>query len=156
MQKIKLICIGNVKEKYFLDAINEYTKRLSRFCDFSVVEIKECLLKGGVGEQQVINKESDEILEKMEGAFNCLFDLRGKEITSVELAEVIKKRANFSDSKINFIIGGSLGVNEEVVKKSDLIIRVGKLTFPHQLMRVLAVEQIYRAETIINNVKYHK
>ena len=156
MQKIKLICIGNIKEKHFTEAINEYTKRLSRFCDFSVVELKESLLCAGILERQVIDKESDEIKEKMSGAYNILFDLRGKEVTSVELADIIKNRANYSDSKINFIIGGSLGVNEDIIKNSDLVIRVGKMTFPHQLMRVMAVEQIYRAETIINNVKYHK
>ena len=91
-----------------------------------------------------------------DGGFNICFDLQGRDITSVELANVIKDRANFSDSKVNFIIGGSNGFNDEVRRNANMVIRVGKLTFPHQLMRVFAVEQIYRAETIINNIKYHK
>lgn len=157
MQKIRLICVGNIKEKYFVDAIAEYQKRLTRFCDFKIVQIKECLLGDGMNDKMVVDRESADILKKMQdGGFNICFDLQGKEVTSLELAKVIKDRANFSDSTVNFIIGGSNGFNDEVRHNANMVIRVGKLTFPHQLMRVFAVEQIYRAETIINNVKYHK
>lgn len=156
MQKIKLICVGNIKEKYFTDAIAEYKKRLTRFCDFDIVEIKECLLTSALTEKQVIERESEEILSKISGGFTILFDLRGTEVSSEEFSDIISDRANFSDSKINLIIGGSNGVSEEVLRSANKVIRVGKMTFPHQLMRVFVTEQLYRAETIINHIKYHK
>lgn len=155
MQKIKLVCVGSIKEKYFVDAIAEYKKRLSKYVDFEIVELSETLLSGSVNESIVIKKESDEILKCVNG-FVIAFDLNGKEISSEELAQTIKSREVFSDSKITFVIGGSLGLSDEVRKRADLLVRAGKFTFPHQLMRVFAVEQIYRAETIINNAKYHK
>ncbi len=156
MQKIKLICVGNIKENYFADAIAEYKKRLTRFCDLEIVEVKEYLLSSATTEAQVVEKESQDILSKINGGFTILFDLRGKELSSEEFADVISRRANFSDSKINILIGGSNGVSEEVAKASNLVVRVGKMTFPHQLMRVFVMEQIYRAETIMNHIKYHK
>jgi 23S rRNA (pseudouridine1915-N3)-methyltransferase len=85
-----------------------------------------------------------------------VLDLNGKEISSEQLADVIKERATTSDSKVTFVIGGSLGLGATIIKRADLLVRIGKITFPHQLMRVVLSEQIYRAMTIINNVKYHK
>lgn len=156
MQKIKLICVGNIREDYFADAIAEYKKRLTRFCDLEIIEVKECFLSSALTETQVVEKESQELISKINGGFTILFDLRGKEFSSEDFAETIKKQANFSDSKINILIGGSNGVSKEVLDVSDLVLRVGKMTFPHQLMRVFVMEQIYRAETIINHIKYHK
>ena len=155
MQKIKIVCIGTIKDKFYIDAISEYKKRLQRFCDFEIEELPEFLPSSRVSDCQIKDKESEEILKHLSG-FIIVLDLKGKEISSEDLAGVIKERSVFSDSKVTFVIGGSLGLGDEVLKKANLTIRVGKMTFPHQLMRVMLTEQIYRAETINNNVKYHK
>lgn len=155
MLKIKLIVVGSIKEKYFTEAVAEYKKRLSRFCGFEIIEVPEYLPNSNCTNDQIINVESAEIIKKLDG-FVVAFDLRGKEFTSGELADIIKECGVKGESKISFVIGGSYGMNSEVIKRANLVLRVGKATFPHQLMRVMAAEQIYRAMTIINNVKYHK
>lgn len=155
MLKIKLIVVGSIKEKYFTEAVAEYKKRLSRFCSFEIVEVPEYLQNSNCTNEQIINAESAEIMKRLDG-FVIAFDLRGKEFTSEELAGVIKDCGIKGESKISFVIGGSYGMNSEIIKRASLVLRVGKATFPHQLMRVMAAEQIYRAMTIINNVKYHK
>ena len=155
MQKIKLVCIGSIKEKFYTDAINEYKKRLQRFCDFEIVELPEFLPPSKCNDEQIKGRESEEILKVVSG-FVVVLDLNGKEISSEQLAQVIKERSITSDSKVTFVIGGSLGLSNEVVKRANLLVRAGKMTFPHQLMRVMLTEQIYRAMTINNNVKYHK
>lgn len=155
MLKIKLVVVGSIKEKYFTEAVAEYKKRLSRFCNFEIVEVPEYLPNSNCTNEQIINAESAEILKKIDG-FVVAFDLRGKEFTSEELSDIIKDCSVKGESKISFVIGGSYGMNSEVTKRANLVLRVGRATFPHQLMRVMASEQIYRAMTIINNVKYHK
>ncbi len=157
MQKIRLICVGNIKEKYFVDAIAEYQKRLTRFCDFKIVQIKECLLGDGMNDKMVVDRESADILKKMQdGGFNICFDLQGKEITSLELAKVIKDRANFSDSTVNFIIGGSNGIRDDIKELANYRLSFSKLTYPHGLFRLILLEQIYRSFKILNNETYHK
>ena len=155
MQKIKLVCIGSIKEKFYTEAINEYKKRLQRYCDFEIIELPEFLPSSKCNDEQIKRREAEEISKVITG-FVIVLDLNGKEISSEQLAEAIKDRAVISDSKVTFVIGGSLGLGDEVVKRADLLVRAGKMTFPHQLMRVMLTEQIYRAMTIINNVKYHK
>ena len=155
MQKIKIVCIGSIKDKFYIDAIAEYKKRLSKYCDFEIVELPEVLPLSRCNESQIKDKEAEEIVKVLTG-FVVVMDLRGNKLSSEDLAELIKERAIQSDSKVTFVIGGSLGLGDEVLKRANLKIRVGKMTFPHQLMRVMLTEQIYRAETIINNVKYHK
>ena len=105
MQKIKIVCVGNIKEKYFTDAINEYKKRLQKFCDFEIVEVPEFLPLSKSNDKQIKDKEASNIIKAL-GGFVVALDLRGKDVSSEKLAEIIKERTMFSDSKITFVIGG--------------------------------------------------
>ena len=157
MMTINLICVGTVKEKYFIDAINEYKKRLSAFCKFNIIELKE------INFSKVTNSEIEKIKE-LEGKEiisnlkknNVLLSLKGKEYSSEELANFISNKQTNGISELTFVIGGSYGVSGEVEKEIQEKISFSKLTFPHQLMRVIFLEQIYRAFTILNNKSYHK
>ena len=131
MVSVRIVCVGNLKEKYWKDAMAEYGKRLSRFCNFEVIE----------------TPESDPEKEKIA--------IIKKQCTSVEFARKIEHVMQ-SDSKITFVIGGSDGLSEEVKKMSSARLSFSEMTFPHQLMRVVLAEQIYRAFTISNNITYHK
>lgn len=155
MRKITLICVGNLKEKYLIDAVNEYKKRISKFFDFEIVEIPEARLqKNNQAEiEAVIKNEGNKILEKIKGKKVCVLAIEGKEMSSTQFADFVAKESDFFE--LCFVIGGSYGVDEKV-KKLGQNISFGSLTFPHQLMRVLFVEQLYRAGTIINNIEYHK
>ncbi len=144
MLTVKLICVGNLKEKYWRDAFAEYEKRLSRFCRFEFSEIGESNPE----------KEGNEILKKISG-YTVALCVEGKEIPSEELAKLIEKKS-FDYSKITFIIGGSDGLLEKVKTAADFKLSFSPMTFPHQLMRVIFVEQLYRAFTITNNITYHK
>mgnify|MGYP001134647704 CR=1 FL=1 len=155
MQMIKLLTVGTIKEKYFNEAIAEYIKRLSCFCKFEIVEVPEYLPNSRCTTEQIVEVESWNLEKKLEG-YVVIFDLKGKEISSEGIAELITNCANSGNSKITFVIGGSNGISSKLLNKADMVIRFGKITFPHQLMRVVATEQIYRAMTIINNTKYHK
>lgn len=157
MITINLICVGNIKEKYFTDAIKEYEKRLSSFCKFNIIELKEVnYAKLNASEIEKIKQlEGKEIINNLK-KYNILLSLKGKEISSIELAEFITKKQVDGLSELTFIIGGSYGVSKDVEDKVQEKISFSKLTFPHQLMRVIFLEQIYRAFTIINNKGYHK
>lgn len=150
MQKINLICVGSIKEKYLKDALAEYQKRLGRFCNFSVVEISE---EAKLETNQKIESESNSILKKCSGKI-ALFDRKGADFSSEDLAEFLK--ANQTEPVLNFVIGGSNGVSDQLFKKANTKIKFGNATFPHQLFRVLAAEQIYRAFTINAKMPYHK
>jgi 23S rRNA (pseudouridine1915-N3)-methyltransferase len=155
MQKIKIVAVGNIKEKYFSEAIVEYKKRLSRFCDFEIVEVLEYNKSEKISEQIIKEKEGEFILKNLTGYVIAL-DLGGKEVSSEDMATLIKSRSIESDSRITFVIGGSFGLSKDVLERADAKIRFGKITFPHQLIRVVLSEQVYRSFTILNNVKYHK
>ncbi len=144
MLTVRLICVGNLKEKYWRDAFSEYEKRLSRFCRFETVEIPE----------SEIEREGNEILKKKAGYIAALC-IEGKALSSEDFAKFIEKKS-FDFSKFTFIIGGSTGLSEKVKEASDIKISFSPMTFPHQLMRVIFSEQLYRAFTILNNVTYHK
>lgn len=144
MLTVRLICVGNLKEKYWRDAFSEYEKRLSRFCRFETVEIPE----------SEIEREGNEILKKKAGYIAALC-IEGKALSSENFAKFIEKKS-FDFSKFTFIIGGSTGLSEKVKEVSDIKISFSPMTFPHQLMRVIFSEQLYRAFTILNNVTYHK
>ena len=144
MLTVRLICVGNLKEKYWRDAFSEYEKRLSRFCRFETVEIPE----------SEIEREGNEILKKKAGYIAALC-IEGKALSSETFAKFIEKKS-FDFSKFTFIIGGSTGLSEKVKEVSDIKISFSPMTFPHQLMRVIFSEQLYRAFTILNNVTYHK
>ncbi|MDF2686309.1 MAG: rlmH [Clostridia bacterium] len=144
MVSINLVCVGSLKEKYLKDACNEYIKRLSRFCKLQVVEIDE----------STPEKEMVSICKKIEGYVIALC-IEGNKISSEEFSEKLKVEM-LRNSKFTFIIGGSAGLDEKVKKSADLQLSFSEMTFPHQLMRVFLLEQVYRAFTIINGITYHK
>lgn len=157
MITINLVCVGNLKEKFLVDGYNEYKKRLSIFCKFNLIELKETnYANPSPGEIEKIKlEEGKRILERIKKN-NVLLDINSKEYSSEEFAELISKKQNEGISEITFIIGGSYGVSTEVKERVREKISFSKMTFPHGLMRVIFVEQLYRAFTILNNKGYHK
>jgi 23S rRNA (pseudouridine1915-N3)-methyltransferase len=158
--KITLITVGKIKEKYFCDAIAEYAKRLSKYCKLEIIEVADEKTPDKAGEAletQIKQKEGERILRKLsEDACVIALAIDGKKIDSVGFAEQINKLGINGTSHIQFIIGGSLGLCDEVLSRADIKISFSDMTFPHQLMRVILLEQIYRAYRIINNEPYHK
>ena len=154
---INIVCVGKIKESFYREAVAEYAKRLSRFCKFNVIEVSEELLTGD--SQKIIDnvkqKEGQRILEKCKGHIIAL-DLKGKELKSEELASYIDNLKVVGESTITFVIGGSYGLSKEVLDNVDFKICFGKFTYPHQLMRVILTEQIYRAFMINEGSTYHK
>lgn len=158
--KITIICVGKVKEKFYRDAIDEYAKRLSKYCKFELVEVadeKTPDKASSVEEEQIKEKEAQRILAKIKpDSYVCTLEIAGKELSSVELANWMEQSAVNGRSQISFVIGGSLGLHSSVLQRSDFALSFSKMTFPHQLMRVILSEQIYRAFRIINGEPYHK
>lgn len=157
MVTVHLICVGNLKEKYLKNALAEYEKRLGRFCKFNLIELPEHKVLGKLNDSlilQIKQAEGTKILEKVQG-YVVLLEVLGKQLTSPQLAKKIEE-ISFTESTISFVIGGSYGVSDEVKQNANLLLSFSKMTFPHQLMRVIAIEQIYRAFTILNNMPYHK
>lgn len=153
---VSIICVGKVKEKYIIEGINEFLKRMHPFAKMKIVELKE---DGNDTNRNVsIEKESEDILKTMEklGGYNILLDIQGKNFSSEEMSEEIERLTVNGVSSINFIIGGSYGVSENVRKAVDMRLSFSIMTFPHQLMRLILSEQIYRWFSIIKNTKYHK
>ncbi len=152
MINIRLICVGNLKEKYWTDACGEYIKRLQKFCKLSIIELAE--QNKYQDTSKILQSEGNEILSNFAGK-NILLDVKGKEVSSEELAKMIEVLAQ-TTSMVTFVIGGSYGVSEEVKKRVDEKISLGKITLPHNLARVVLLEQIYRAFMINSGSKYHK
>ncbi len=150
MKKVNVVCVGKLKEQYLKDGINEYLKRLSRYAK---VEIKE-LNDYATDDDTCIEKESSLILSSLKG-FVITLDIGGKQLTSEELANSIDK-AFITNSEVTFVIGGSKGFDDRVRKKSNLTLSFGKVTFPHQLIRLMLFEQIYRSFSIVEGTPYHK
>ena len=159
MLNIKVICVGKSKEKYWDAAYAEYLKRLRAYCSPEVIEVREARLPANASpadERNVIDAEGRDILGRISGGdFVIALDIRGKEFSSEELARKISD-ISFNNSRICFIIGGSLGLSDEVKERADLRLSFGKITLPHQLARVVLLEQIYRGYRIINGEPYHK
>ena len=158
--KITIISVGKIKEKYFVDAINEYSKRLSKYCKLSFVEVKDEKTKenaSSVEEDLVKETEGKRILNKISDSSKVIaLAIEGKEFDSVELAKEIESMRVGGTSDLTFVIGGSLGLHKSVLNRADILLSFSKMTFPHQLMRVILLEQIYRSFRIINNEPYHK
>lgn len=151
---IKLVCVGKIKESFIKDGITEYIKRLSAYENFSLVEVKEVTSKTPLENMKV---EGDNILNKIaDDEFVITLEIEGKTLDSVELANFIESKKTYGASKITFVIGGSNGLSNEVKKRSNYALSFSRFTFPHQLMRLIFLEQLYRAETIINHQEYHK
>ncbi len=146
MIKINIIAVGRLKEKYWIDGVKEYAKRLDKYCECKITEIPD----GRTPEE-----EGAEILKKLTG-YVIACDVQGKLISSEDLAELIDKKTSMGKSELTFLIGGSEGLCEEVRKRAEEKISFGRVTFPHRMMRVILCEQIYRAFTIIHHTPYHK
>ncbi len=151
---INIVCIGKIKESFYRDAICEYAKRLTRFCKFNIIELQESRPNGNDINKVQIN-EGRSIIPKLKG-YIIVLDLGGNMLSSTELANKIDSLQSGGVSEITFVIGGSYGLSEEVKCKADLTLCFGKMTYPHQLMRVILTEQIYRAFMINSNSEYHK
>ena len=148
--RINIVAVGNIKQKYYLEAIKEYAKRISRYAKLDITEVKEF----GDNEKTLLQEEVG-ILKALKGKV-ILLDLEGDDISSEELAEIFKDSAVYGDSEITFVVGGSRGVSNNVKNAIPNKIRFGKVTYPHQLMRVILAEQIYRALSINAGSDYHK
>ena len=160
--KITLITVGKIKEKYLKDAITEYSKRLSRYCKLEIIEVADEKTPDNASEtveDGIRDKEGERILKYVrDDAYVVTLEIEGKLLTSEELAKKIENLGIQGTSHIIFIfiIGGSIGLGKEVLKRSDYALSFSKMTFPHQLMRVILLEQIYRSYRIISHEPYHK
>ncbi len=159
MIHINIICVGKIKEKYLKDAIQEYSKRLSKYCKLSIIEIPDESIPDNVNDKMsnIIKEiEGKKILSHIKNSYIIALDLKGTQYTSEEFSNKINNISLNFNSNISFIIGGSLGLSNEVVNSSNELLCFSKMTFPHQLIRVFLLEQIYRAFKILNNESYHK
>ena len=160
MQKVIILCVGKLKEEYWRLACAEYAKRMSRFADFSIVEIDEERLPDSPSPAQIkktLEKEGERLLAKVPSGFEIVsMCIEGKQIDSESLAKKIQETAINGSGNIAFIIGGSWGLSDEVKNASSFRLSMSKMTFPHQMARVMLCEQIYRAFQINNGGKYHK
>ena len=152
--KIKVIAVGKIKEKYFTDAILEYEKRLNALCDLNLIEVKE-VNTNDINKNKL--EEAKNILAKVDdNDYVITLEVKGVALDSLKLADFIKNHYTFSPKTLTFIIGGSDGLDDSVISVSKLHLSFSDFTFPHQLMRVILLEQIYRSMMIINNKPYHK
>lgn len=160
MQTVNIICIGKLKEKYLADAIKEYSTRLTPFCKFSIIELDEYRLPDKPSEAQIntcLEEEGKKILAKIQkNSFVIPMCIEGKLLTSEELSSTIENAGVMGKSTVDFIIGGSFGLSDEVKRRGDVKLSMGRMTFPHQLARVMLCEQIYRSFQIMTGGKYHK
>lgn len=158
--KITIVCVGKIKEKYWNMAIDEYAKRLSRYCKLEIIQVEDEKTPDGASEAlelAIKEKEGKKILAKIsENAYVIALAIEGKMLDSVELSEKIEKLGVQGEGHIVFVIGGSLGLSKEVMYRADYGLSFSKMTFPHQMMRVILLEQIYRGYRIINGEPYHK
>ena len=149
---IKIICVGKIKEKYYTDAVNEYIKRLSKYTKINLIEVKD----EDFDINKTLTKEKESIIKYVDDKdYVITMEIEGNELDSVSLAKHIDNIQN-NYSNITFIIGGSYGLHEDIKKRSNYKLSFSKLTFPHQLFRVILLEQIYRSFKINNNETYHK
>lgn len=157
---ISVICIGKLKEKYWTAAIDEYSKRLKGYCSLEIIELKEARLpdKAGPAEELAVKEaEGEEILKRIkDNQYVITLEVKGKMLSSEKLAEKIETLGIDGHSNVVFVIGGSLGLSAAVSKRANFKLSFSEMTFPHQMMRVILLEQVYRAFKIIRNEAYHK
>ncbi|WP_324825965.1 23S rRNA (pseudouridine(1915)-N(3))-methyltransferase RlmH [Sinanaerobacter sp. ZZT-01] len=157
---VSIICIGKLKETYWTDAVKEYSKRLGKYCTLSINELKEERLPdhASVAQEIAVKQEEGKSLLKQikANAFVIALEIQGKNLSSEDFAKKIEQLALEGKSEIAFIIGGSLGLSDEVLERADYGLSFSKMTFPHQMMRVILLEQIYRCFKINKNETYHK
>lgn len=159
MLHIDCICVGKLKEDYLKNAILEYSKRLSKYCIFNIIELQDEKVPTNLSEAEktkIIEKESNNILANIkDNSYVIALDLTGKQYTSEGFSKKITQITNYS-SHITFLIGGTLGMSKTLLSRANELISFSKMTFPHQLIRIFLLEQIYRAFKIANNETYHK
>ena len=158
--RINVVCVGKIKEKFYTQAVEEYSKRLSRYCKLDIVELPDEKTPDNASDivnEQIKNKEGERILSVIkDDAYVCALAIEGKMLSSEELAGKIQKLGVEGKGHLVFVIGGSLGLSKEVMDRADYALSFSKMTFPHQLMRVILLEQIYRSYRIISGEPYHK
>lgn len=158
--KITLVTVGKIKEKFYTDAIGEYSKRLSRYCKLDIVQVADEKTPDSASEaveRLIKDKEGEKILSSIkDGVYVIALAIDGEMLDSVELSEKINGLGIGGVSQIVFVIGGSLGLSDAVLRRADYKLSFSKMTFPHQLMRVVLLEQIYRSYRIISGEPYHK
>lgn len=153
---VNVVCIGKIKEAFFRDALDEYAKRLSRFCRFTVTELAEKQLEGkNEADIRIVKEDEGKRIAKAVKGYVVALDMRGEQLSSEALSAKLTGLTNVT-STVTFVIGGSYGLADCVLQRADFVLSFGKMTFPHQLMRVIAAEQIYRAFTIAEGSGYHK
>jgi 23S rRNA (pseudouridine1915-N3)-methyltransferase len=158
--KITILCVGKIKEKFYRDALEEYAKRLSKYCRFEVVEVADEQTPDKAGaalEEQIKAREAERLLSKIkDNMLVCTLEIAGQKLTSEEFAEWMEQAAVRGRSDICFVIGGSLGLHKSVTNRAEFHLSFSDMTFPHQLMRVILAEQIYRGFRISKGEPYHK
>jgi 23S rRNA (pseudouridine1915-N3)-methyltransferase len=157
---ITVIAVGKLKEKYLKQAVDEYSKRLSRYCKLDIIELSDEKTPDNASEKEELiikEKEGRAILSKIkDNAYVIAMDLKGKQVTSEDFSKFIDNCGVMGNSNLVFVIGGSLGLSEEVIGRANYKLCFSKMTFPHQLFRVMLLEQVYRGFRIINGEPYHK
>ncbi|MBR4168748.1 MAG: 23S rRNA (pseudouridine(1915)-N(3))-methyltransferase RlmH [Lachnospiraceae bacterium] len=157
---VEILCVGKLKESYLQDAVTEYKKRLSKYCHINILEVadEKTIDKQSEAQDEIVrNREGERLIRLMrEQAYVITLEISGKMMDSFEFAKTMEELAVRSVSDIQFVIGGSLGLSKAVMSRADLALSFSKMTFPHQLMRVILLEQIYRGYRIINHEPYHK
>lgn len=158
--KISILCVGKIKEKFYRDAIDEFSKRLSRYCKLEILEVADEKTPDQASEievKQIKDREGERLMKNIkDDAYVICLCIDGKQLSSEELAKKIDSLGIQGISHICLVIGGSLGLSETIIKRADYRLSFSNMTFPHQLMRVILMEQIYRSYRIINNEPYHK
>ena len=158
--KISVIAVGKIKEKYLRDAVTEYSKRLSRYCKLEIIEVADEKTPDQASEaveDAIRKKEGERLLKHIrDDMYVITLEIIGKMLTSEEFADKLKTLGVQGKSSVAFVIGGSIGLGKEVLKRSDYALSFSKMTFPHQLMRVVLLEQVYRGYRIMNGAPYHK
>lgn len=160
MLNIKIICVGKLKEKYWKEAVSEYSKRLNAYCKLTINEVRDEKISdsnSSADEEKVKDMEGKQILKNIKDSeYVICLDLSGEELNSIQLSEKLEKLALMGTNQVDFIIGGSLGIGKEVLDRADEKMSFSKLTFPHQMIRTILLEQIYRAFKISRGEVYHK
>jgi 23S rRNA (pseudouridine1915-N3)-methyltransferase len=157
--EIHIVCVGKMKEKYLVNGIREYSKRLSKYTKVVISEVNDVIAPESLSEaeQEIVKeKEAEKLRKQIKDSFVIALALDGKMLDSVELAKEIERIQTYHSSRITFLIGGSLGLSKSLLKEANLLLSFSKMTFPHQLMRLILLEQVYRSFRRLNNEPYHK
>ncbi len=158
--KITIVCVGKLKEQFYMDAVREYSKRLKRYCNLEIMEVADEKTKEDAGEKEnelVKKREGERILKKIgDNGYVIALAIDGRQMDSVAFSKYIEQLGVYGTSRIYFVIGGSLGLSDAVLSRADETLSFSMMTFPHQLMRVILLEQLYRACRIMHHEPYHK